>query len=78
MKFCVSFVSSRTKKCRSTFQDKWIKLLLEPKKFTGPSFVLFLSIEDMQYERKNEHKLRKQIDVVFILCINGSITLKWH
>ena len=60
------------------FQDKWIKLLLEPKKFTGPSFVLFLKQGRHAEREKNKHKPRKQIDVVFISCTSGSITLKWH
>ena len=53
MKFCVSFVFFSNEKTvnRSAIQDKWIKLLLEPETCTGPSFVLFLSMEDMQNER---------------------------
>ena len=44
---------------RSAFQDTWIKLLLEPKKFTGLSFVLFLKHGRHAEREKNEHKPRK-------------------
>ena len=63
---------------RLAFQDKWIKLPLEPKKFTDPSFVLFHKHGRHAKREKNKQKPRKQIDVVFISCISGSITLSWH
>ena len=54
MKFCVSFVFFNNGKMLADWLSrvKCMKSLLEPEKFTGPSFVLFLSMEDMQNKKR--------------------------